>query len=278
MTAKFISVKDQGVVSGYGLFETIRIYQGVPFLVEEHVERLLESCRQLSFANIPKSETLLKLIVEYISDSKLHSRALRLSITHGSKPGGIAPKIFISDREIPYGPSDYEKGFAAAISSYRRNEYSPIVRHKTFNQLDNIISLEACKEQKVKECIFLNTSGYLAEGSKSNLFFTRGGVVLTPALECGLLPGIIRRMIIHLLREQGTDVLEGRYGIEELYACDECFCTNSLMEVMPVVEIDHKSIGTGTPGRMAKRALSLYREYMERYLVKKIRSIYRKGR
>ena len=128
--------------------------------------------------------------------------------------------------------------------------------------MENILSLKHCREKNkmVKECIFLNTSGYLAEGSKSNLFLVRGGVIYTPSVECGLLPGITRRRVMELLNRQGIEVREGKYRVEELYESDEVFCTNSLMEVMPVVKVDEKVIGGGIPGPMTRRALFLYRE------------------
>ena len=259
---KTVSIKDLGVTAGYGLFETLRVYDGEPFLVEEHVERLLNSTRELSFPGIGEKETLIKSIYRYVEQTGRPSLAIRISVTFGNEAEAAAPAIFFSNREIPYRPREYEEGIVAAFSPYRKNEYSPLAFHKTFNQMENILSLKQSQEKnkKVKECIFLNTSGYLAEGSKSNLFFGRGGVVYTPAVECGLLPGITRRRVMELLRRQGIEVMEGKYRSEELYESDEVFCTNSLMEVMPVVKVDEKVIGNGLPGALTQRALFLYRE------------------
>jgi branched-chain amino acid aminotransferase len=260
-----VPIDDWGLTFGYGLFETLRIYHGIPFLVEAHVDRLLNSCQELSFTNIPDKETLIQLINQYIKKMGLKSRAVRLSITYGNEAEGISPTIFLSNRAIPYQDSDYQQGIKAASSPYRKNEYSPIVQHKTFNQLENIFSLKHCREKDAKECIFLNSSGFLAEGSKSNLFFIREGKVYTPSADCGILPGITRQQVMDLLTGQGIAVMEGKYHFNELVESDECFCTNSLMEVMPVVKIDDRRIGRGYPGELTRFVLNLYGESVTRY-------------
>jgi branched-subunit amino acid aminotransferase/4-amino-4-deoxychorismate lyase len=162
------------------------------------------------------------------------------------------------------------EGVQLACSPYRKNEYSPIVQYKTFNQLENILSLKKMTED-TKECIFLNSSGFLAEGSKSNLFFIRKGRVFTPSVDCGILPGITRQKVIDLLTGQGIVVQEGRYGFDEIVESDECFCTNSLMEIMPVVKIDDRQIGDGHPGKLSQFILIQYRESVTRYIAEKKR-------
>ena len=265
MNNEFISIKDWGAAFGYGLFETMRIYNGIPFLLEEHIERLQSSSRELSFFNVPDKDELRQLAHDYIKREALQNEALRLSVTYGNKEEGITPQVFITHRPVPYGEEDYKAGITVAISSSRKNEHSPLVRHKTFNQLENVLSLKRIKEQGVKECIFLNTAGYLAEGSKSNIFFLRGGSVFIPSIDCGLLPGITRAKIIALLRQQNLEVNEGSYNPRNLYECDECFCTNSLMEALPVTKIDGNLVGTGRPGEFAQGILSLYRQCIEKY-------------
>lgn len=268
MLKKFISSRDWGAAFGYGLFETMRIYKGHPFLLQEHIQRLMNSSRNLSFLNMPDGQVLIKSIYDYIKNNDLYDEAIRLSVTYGNEAEGIAPQVFITHRKVPYGVLDYDKGIAAIISSYKKNEYSPIVRHKTFNQLENILAQRSCSEPQVKESMFLNTSGYIAEGSKSNIFFIRQGKVFTPSIECGILPGITRKKIIDLLNRQPIEIIAGKYKSNQIYNCDECFCTNSLMEVMPIVKLNGKDIGNGMPGKLTKFILTLYRQYLERYLTR----------
>lgn len=264
MLKEFISIKDWGVTFGYGLFETLRIYGGIPFLLEKHIQRLMNSAQELLFLNMPDEMTLKKLVYDYIKEKGLQKEALRLSVTYGNEAEEIAPQVFITHRPVSYGALDYETGIAVSVSSYKKNEYSPIVQYKTFNQLKNMLAQRFFKEQGVKECIFLNTSGYIAEGSKSNIFFVQEGNLFTPSLDCGILPGITRGKIIDLLRQQGIRMQEGKYTLEQLYDCDECFCTNSLMEIVPIVKIDDKPVGTGCPGQLTRLALTRYRQCIEK--------------
>lgn len=265
MLKEFIPSKDWGVAFGYGLFETMRIYNGIPFLLEEHIERLMNSSQELSFFIMPDKEVLKQLLYGYIKENGLQKEALRLSVTYGNEAEGIVPQAFITHRPVSYGAMDYETGITVYVSPYKKNEYSPIGQYKTFNQLENILVQRFFREQGVKECIYLNTSGYIAEGSKSNIFFVQEGNVFTPSLDCGILPGITRGKIIDLLRQQSIRIQEGKYTLEQLYDCDECFCTNSLMEVIPIVKVNGKALGTGYPGQLTQRGLLLYHQCIERY-------------
>ena len=134
-----------------------------------------------------------------------------------------------SARKNPYTARTYEKGFAADYSAVRRNETSPFVYRKTANYGECILENRACHQAGLDERIFLNTRGELTEGTVSNLFFVRDGEVITPALSCGLLPGIIRRRLLEKAYARET-VIRPR-DVED---CQECFVTNSLMGIMPV--------------------------------------------
>jgi len=267
MKAVRISIKDWGLNFGYGLFETFRIYEGIPFLVNEHLSRLAHSFLELSFPGRLETGKLSQAVHEHIRRKKFESGAVRLSITFGNETEGIDPGIFFTDRRIPYTPHDYDTGFSARITPFRKNEYSPVVNHKTFNQLENILVLKRYEPENIKECIFLNSANYLAEGSKSNLFFCRRGTVFTPSRECGILPGITRQKVIELLKGKGIEVREGKYPTADLLRADESFFTNSLMEVMPLVRIDDNPVGTGRPGELSRWLRELYHENVKEYVL-----------
>jgi len=254
-----ILVNDWGVLLGFGLFETLRLHDGRPFLLTSHLDRLITSAKALMFHYQPDAEELTGRLNDYILDRQLRNEGVRISLTYGQGASGTEPRVFFTHRPVPYGAADYQNGIAVAISPYKKNQFSPIVNHKTFNQLENVVSLRSMESLGVKECIFLNTEGEVAEGSKSNLFFTKDGVVFTPAKDCGILPGITRRRVIDIARRQGLEVREGRFGARQLRDCDECFCTNALMEIMPVVQLDGKPLGLGKPGGMTKKLADLYR-------------------
>ncbi len=243
MTAAHISVDDWGLTLGYGLFETLRLYNGNPFLLDRHLQRLHLSAEELCFPVIPDAETLKKEMTAYISTNSLQNQAIRLSITYGN-PSAHKVNLFFTHRAIPYRDNDYQEGISVAYAEYTKNEDSPIVRHKTFNQLENLLPLRMMKHPGIKEVIFRNTAGYLCEGSKSNLFWVRDGVLYTPAPECGILPGITRAKVLELAAELSIPVKEGNFMPRLLPDCDECFCTNSLMVLMPVTSLNGKPIGS----------------------------------
>ncbi|MBI3366859.1 aminotransferase class IV family protein [Candidatus Roizmanbacteria bacterium] len=255
-----ISIKDTGVLFGYGLFETIRVYDNVPFLLGNHLKRLTDSLRDLFFPSqhIPRKDAMAEIIKDYIMQNHIAAGGVRFSVTFGNSQEEIPPSIFIMKRGIPYSFEDYQRGVAAVISSFKKNEHSPLVRHKTFNYLENLISLRVCADNQAKECIFLNNFGAVSECSKSNIFFSKNGLALTPSIDCGLLPGVTRKHTILLLRRNGIKVIEGVFRLEDLLKSDECFITNSLIGIMPVVKIDGRIIGCGEPGKLTRLAMSLY--------------------
>lgn len=263
-----ISIMDTGVFFGYGLFETIRVYNGVPFLLENHMKRLSDSLKGLFFPtqHIPGKDVMCEIVQNYIRQNCIDTGGLRFSVTFGNSQEGIPPSIFIVKRGIPYLSDDYQRGVSAVISPFKKNEHSPIVRHKTFNYMENLIALQARKDKKAKECIFLNNSGAVSECSKSNIFLSKKGIALTPSIDCGLLPGITRKQIISLLRRNGIKVVEDVFGLDDLIKSDECFITNSLIGVIPIVKIDGRIIGRGDPGELTRSAMSLYDDSVKRYV------------
>ncbi|HVG17917.1 MAG TPA: aminotransferase class IV, partial [Blastocatellia bacterium] len=249
-----------------GLFETFRTYEGVPLLLEDHIDRLIESASALEFADLPPRDDLRRAAADFINRGTLSSRVVRLSLSYGNPVEGMAPSVWLSDRAVPYEAADYEEGIRVVISGVRRNEHSPIVRHKTFNQLENILAWRECLDRGAKECLFLNTSGHLAEGSRSNIFFVHAGEVFTPSEDCGLLPGITRRAVMGLLKGAGIGVREGKFSSDRFKACRESFATNSVMGVMPVVQVDDHIIGSGAPGEITRHVSALYHEYVQQHV------------
>ncbi|MCL4515754.1 MAG: aminotransferase class IV [Firmicutes bacterium] len=261
----WISSRDQGLLYGYGLFETMRVYGGRIFALEAHLQRLLISGDQLGIVKGLSLEDLGRAAGEYVGKNQLDSGALRLTLTKGEPHQGIYPAVVLSSRELTYFPGDYEQGFSAMISHVRKNQTSPLVYHKTLNYLDNLLSLQAAREAGTREALFLNTNGLLTEGALSNLFFVRDGVIHTPAVACGLLDGIARRTVFELAATGGYKLVEGEYVPEDLLAADEAFLTNSLMEVMPLVKVGGDPIGDGKSGRVTGDLLERYKALALRF-------------
>ena len=198
---------------GLGAFETIGIEKGTPILLEKHLKRLERA------ADFQKKRPE----VQKEFDGLEHC-ALKLMLT---KENAV-----YSLRANHYTPENYEKGFIMDVSKVKRNETSPLVYHKTMNYGDCILEKRNATAAGMDERLFLNTKKQISEGTVSNVFFVRKGVIYTPKVSCGLLPGILREYLCD------TEEVEETYiYVQDLKWYEECFVTNSLMGIMPVRQI-----------------------------------------
>lgn len=231
---------DTGFFFGRGLFETILV-KDKPILLEEHLNRINQGLKNL---NINKTITK-----DYFMNNfyKLNQNncGVKLIVTEEN--------TLLFTREIPYKEKDYEKGFDLKISSIKRNPESHGVYLKTLNYLDNIIEKDIAAKEGFDEVIFQNTTGYLAEGSTSNIFFIKNNTLYTPSIKCGLLNGIIRIWIIN-----NFNVVEGQFGIEDILHCDGAFITNSLLGIMKIKSINNINIKDSNIIREIKSKYDLY--------------------
>jgi len=251
-----------GLFYGYGVFETLRVYNGKPFLLKRHVERLLKGAEILGIEHPPRGE-IENLCFEKLKGLDFENIRLRITLTPKNLRDGIYPEghlIFISARKYSPPPEEkYKTGYRLAISKIRRNETSPNPLIKSISYVENILAFRDARERGYDEAIFLNTKGFLTEGTRTNIFIVRDGVLITPRPSDGLLKGITRDFVIELAGEKGIETCEGEIKIEELFSADEVFITNSLIEIMPVSRIEDVEIKC--PG---DTALSLLHEYRRR--------------
>jgi branched-subunit amino acid aminotransferase/4-amino-4-deoxychorismate lyase len=158
----------------------------------------------------------------------------------------------------PYSEQVYQKGFRTVVSSIRRNSQSPLPRLKSANFLESTLAKREAKKAGVEDALFLNDKGLLAEASTSNIFLVANGVLKTPGLESGILSGITREVILELALQLDIDVVEQDVELEELFQTEEAFITNSMIEVMPLIEVNGKAIGSGKPGSVTGKLMVAY--------------------
>jgi len=207
-----------------------------------------------------------KGVMDTIRANKLSDARIRITISIGE--GGIVPDpgtcskptvLIAAGHYHPHPEEVYRQGFRAIISSIRRNSQSTLSRLKSINYLDSMLARQEARKAGVNEAICLNEKGFLTEGSMSNIFLVADGTLKTPGLESGILPGITREIVLVLASQSGIKTVEQDIKLDELYQAEEAFFTNSLMEVMPLVEADGKTIGSGKPGHVTKRLMGEYR-------------------
>jgi len=259
-----VSVLDQGFLYGDGLFETFRAYSGKIFALPLHLNRLAVSAKKIHIA-IPSPPLLAKRLNETLERNRLKDAILRLTLTRGQSFSGLrpdlcgAPTLVITARPFTGYDALYAKGASATLSAYRRVSSrvgEPCM--KTLNFMDNILARLEAQRAEVFEALFLNSEGFLAEGSISNLFWIKNGQVQTPTLTTPILNGITREILIVESKKQGIQVEEGLFPLEDLLNADEAFLTNTAFEVMPLTAVDGKNIGAGQPGAMTQHCHEIF--------------------
>ena len=271
-----VSVFDHGFLYGYGLFETMRAYNGRIFLLDRHLNRLHTSAGAIGLSGLLTGIDLEKACKDTLEANGLENARLRLTVTGGESEthpweGRVGqPTIVItagSYEGIP--PERYEKGYKIGLSSVRRCKESRLSYLKSTSYLGSVVGKIEAAGQNLDEALLLNNDGYLAEGGSSNIFFVRSSRLVTPSLGSGILPGITRELVIELAEKLHIPVTEGTVGITIIRQCDEAFLTNSVMEIMPITSAGDKSgraviVGSGKPGPVTGKLMAAYRERVKK--------------
>lgn len=268
-----VSVFDHGYLYGDGIYETLRSYDGKIFLLNRHLARLRQSAELISLTLPLPLDKISDALKEALTVNKLQNAYLRIQISRGPGEIGLdpalcpAPTMVIVTRPFHDYPQDlYEKGVAVALVATRRNHplaLPPAI--KSTNFLNNILAKIESLQAGAYEGILLNWKGYVAEGTISNIFTVRKGVLSTPSLETGILEGVTRDLVLHLARTAGIRTREALLRPKNLLQADECFLTNTTVEVMPVTTVDSTVIGAGTPGPVTRALMQAYRAEVRRH-------------
>jgi len=266
-----LSPLDRGFLYGYGLFETMRSYGGCVFRLDRHLARLMRSAEQFALAAALDPVELEQAISKTLEANKLSDARIRLTVSAGEGQRGLAPPmsgkatiIVVAEKFVPPPSRIYEEGVHAAVASTRRNSQSPLSRIKSLNYLDSLVAQSEAVARGEDEAIMLNERGFLAEGSTSNIFLEVDGKLVTPSPESGILPGITREAVLELAHALGIEAVEREISPSDLLRADEAFFTASVREIVPVVMVDGKAIGSGKPGGVTRRLMAAYKELVRK--------------
>ena len=227
---------EDGLLYGYGVFETILLKDRKPIYLEEHYNRLIKGVERLKINMDMNFEKLNLYLNLYIQKNSLENSVLRVTILKNCD----SFDMLITHRENKYKSSKYREGFKMEISEFKRNPHSIISGIKSVNYLENIYALREAKKIGSDEVLFLDCKNYISEGATSNIFFIKDGVIHTPTKECGLLKGIIRGKVMEIIdKNKHLKLKQGFFTLKKLLEADEVFLTNSVMGIMPVSKIDH---------------------------------------
>ena len=272
-----VSVFDHGFLYGDGVYETLRSYGSRLFMCQQHVARLFRSAEAIGLTIPIHREQWPELLHESMARNDVgtpqQDAYLRITVSRGV--GGIglnpalcpSPTIVIMTKPlVAPAAALYETGVDVMLASTRRNLPSALSPQiKSLNFLNNILAKREALAAGAFESVLLNWEGHLTECTISNLFFVTDGHLRTPSLECGILDGITRSIVLQLAKEHAIAVTEGRFTPTQLYQAEESFVTNTSMEIMPVTSVDRKPIGDGTPGPLTRMLRNLFSGAKERF-------------
>lgn len=277
-----ISVFDHGLLYGDGVFEGIRAYGSCIFKLNEHLDRLWESAHSLMI-QIPMTKLeMQKAIIDTLRKNKFTDSYIRAIVTRGVGDLGLDPSlcklptvIIITDKIKLYPESLYQNGLDIITVPTVRNlpeAVNPSI--KSLNYLNNILAKIEAKNSGCVEALMLNHQGYVAECTGDNVFMikyegaSKKPLLLTPPSYLGALKGITRQGIIEIAAKQKLAFEERTLTRHDLFNANEVFLTGTAAEVIPVVKIDGRVIGTGKPGAVTQKLLKGFREIVRRDGVK----------
>jgi len=263
-----ISVFDHGLLYGDGVFEGIRFYNGRVFRLEEHIRRLYDSAKSILLTIPLAPEEMIAATCATIRANGLTSGYVRLVVTRGVGPMGLSPfkcpkasVIIIADTISLYSDEAYANGLTMATCATRRPSHdilSPQV--KSLNYLNNVMAKVEALQAGAEEGLLLNDLGLVAECTGDNIFIIRDGLIVTPPITAGALPGITRGVAIEIARELSVPLVERDLSRHDIYTCDECFLTGTAAEVIAATKLDQRVLGTGRPGPITLKIIARFRD------------------
>lgn len=272
-----VSVFDHGFLYGDGVFEGIRAYSRLVFKLEEHIERLYESAQSIMLKVPMDKKELVREVIRTLKMNKLEDAYIRLIVTRGEGDLGLDPRkclggpgiIIIADKIALYPEKFYKEGLEIVTVPTVRNlpeALNPQI--KSLNYLNNILAKIEAINAGCDEAIMLDSLGYVAECTGDNIFIVKRNHLYTPPQCMGTLRGITRDTVLEIARKSRIAMHEHVITRHEVYISDECFLTGTAAEIIPVVKVDGRVIGTGKPGKLTLSLIKKFRDVTRKEGVK----------
>jgi branched-chain amino acid aminotransferase len=262
-----VSPFDSAVQGGDAVWEGLRLYNGKIFKLREHLDRLVHSAQALAFAKIPTHDEIVREIRRTLAANQMRDGVhIRLTLTRGVKvTSGMDPRLNQAGPTLivlaEHKPPVYDQsGIRLITSGYRRpgpDVLDPKIHHN--NLINSILAKIQANAAGADDALMLDGRGFIAETNATHVFFVADGVVLTPyAVACP--EGITRSVVLQLCREHDIPCREGDFSLAELYRADEAFCTGTMGELTPIVEVDGRMIGRSDDRPLLKQLTAYFRE------------------
>ncbi len=247
---------DRGGILGLGLFETLLALDGAPVFAKRHLARFFSSCTRLGWA-VPITD-LEKIMVELLEMNSLTAGRARVRLAISGGSGGVNDLALGGDHLVWMTAThtlDAPLELSANVSPWKRNEHSPLAGMKCASYAENLVALDHARRLGFQESVFLNTAGHLCETANANLFFVSNGILLTPSLDSGCLPGVTREVLIELAEENGIPCEEGTFTLNDLHAAEEILLTSSIRGAVVVSRFCDRPLAPGPVTRQLQTAM-----------------------
>ncbi|MGD6964722.1 aminodeoxychorismate lyase [Fictibacillus phosphorivorans] len=261
-----ISPYDHGFMYGLGAFETFRTYDGFPFLIDEHLNRLREALNELNIDLVIDSDTVIEMVSALLAKNKMDDAYFRLNVSAGVGDIGLQTEPYMKPVVILYTKPLMKTNAVAEKElvqlKTKRNTPEGEKRLKSHHYLNSILGKRELSNMN-QEGIFLTREGYISEGTVSNLFWYKDNMLFTPHTSTGILEGITRKWVMHASKLLNIPLETGNYNIETLTEADEVFLTNSIQELVPVSHFQDTTF-SGAEGEMYQKFRELYMKHTKK--------------
>ena len=261
-----ISVLDRGFLYGDSVYEATRTFNFHPFRLNQHLERLFNSAHKIDLIPSFSKEKIHELVLQTVKESPHSNQALRIVLTRGTNCDlGLNPNLanennlIIFSKEISENPSAWLIDGVDAIF-YQKLSTQKGSLSKTGNYQENLRAYRQALEAQAFEAIMINPDGEVTEGTTSNIWLIKKGMILTPTLDSGVLEGLSRRALFELARRDNLPIKEAILTKQDFLSADECFLTSTTRNLVPITKIENQLIGNGKPG---PKTLELLKSYLE---------------
>lgn len=256
-----VSPFDHGLLTGDGVFETLKVYDGAPFAVRRHLERLAHSCEGMGLP-APDADVLRDAMAIVIKANELSDARVRVTVTGGVSPlgsdrGAAGPMVIVAGGAL----NDWPGSTDVVVVPWPRNERGALAGIKSTSYGENVVALAHAKVRGGGEAIFANTIGNLCEGTGTNIFLATGGRLVTPPLLSGCLAGVTRGLLLEVVE----GAVEQDVPINALASADEAFLASTTREVQPIRAVDGQSLAAA-PGPMTQAAAAAFKALVARGL------------
>jgi branched-chain amino acid aminotransferase len=265
-----ISIFDHAYLYGDGVFEGIRVYNGKVFRLDPHLVRMLDGAKALGFTigNLTL-ETMREAVLETCRKNNHQDGYIRVNLSRGIGLGldpkniDTTPQFVIATNQLRlYDQSFYENGLTMITCSTRvpsPDAINPRIKC-TGKYINNIQAKMEANRVGAGEGVMLNAQGYVAEATGDNLFIIKGGTIYTPPPSAGCLKGITRQAAMDLATKMDITVKEENLTLIDVYTADECFLTGTAAEIIPAIELDQRTLGTGKAGDITRKLIDAFRK------------------